>query len=255
MGPDARYQRKAFVSRDLSSALAFAQDGQALDLVRGWQRGALGVYQFVYQFERNREQLRATKEASVYRHLEPGRPRSIELITRRSRVRIPPPLLQKAWKSTPPRDRRSWRLRAQIRLMSFDSAVWHGPPVPAGGAKTLWFAPHSYMAERIHPPGSNDALDELVSQLLSRGAVLSQMAQWDAAGLAASDAAPIPMVAHMLIRGVLADARHRHSRPDLETAAAIVKEATEAICENVFLVPLDEAESSGTDCHAGDAGK
>ena len=84
----------------------------------------------------------------------------------------------------------------------------------------------------------DDALDELVSELLGCGAVLSQMisrmVEWESAGHSAPDAAPIPTVAHELIGSVLDEVKRRHSRRDLIVAASIVGEATNAITENIF---------------------
>ena len=100
------------------------------------------------------------------------------------------------------------------------------------------------MTQSTDSLNSNDALDELVFQLLGCGAVLSQivsgMIRCEAAGRSAPDAAPIPTVAQSLIRSVLTEVERRHSRRDLKVAAAIVREATDAICENIFFVPLEE---------------
>lgn len=97
----------------------------------------------------------------------------------------------------------------------------------------------------------DDALDELVSQLLDCGAVLSQiisrMVQWESAGRSAPDAAPIPTVAHELISSVLDQVKRRHSRRDLKVAAAIVGAATEAIAEDIFFVPLPDEDSNDGD--------
>jgi hypothetical protein len=105
------------------------------------------------------------------------------------------------------------------------------------------------MTEQAPPPQPHDALDELVSELLDCGAVLSQMMahmiMCDAAGKSAPDAVPIPTVAHSLIRGVLIDVARRRSRRDVKVAAAIVRDATESIAENIFLVPLEEMDSRG----------
>jgi hypothetical protein len=88
-----------------------------------------------------------------------------------------------------------------------------------------------------HPP---DALDDLVTQLLDCGGVLSQiisqMVEFQATGRSAPDAAPIPEVAHSLIRSVLDDVAERHSRRDVKVAAAIVKQATASICDEIFYV-------------------
>ena len=83
-------------------------------------------------------------------------------------------------------------------------------------------------------------LDELVTQLLECGAILSQivggMVEWEKSGRSAPDAVPIPEVAHALIRGVVPDIRRRHSRRDVAVAARIVKEATEAMASEIFAV-------------------
>ena len=104
------------------------------------------------------------------------------------------------------------------------------------------------MTETTDSVSSNDALDELAFQLLGCGAVLSQMIsgmiRCQAAGRSAPDAAPIPSVAQDLIRDVLGDLKRRYSRRDLKVACAIVEEATDAICENIFFVPLEEFPGS-----------
>jgi hypothetical protein len=97
------------------------------------------------------------------------------------------------------------------------------------------------MSDQSTSTNSPAALDELVSQLLSCGAVLSQiigrMVQFEAAGRSAPDAAPIPDVAHSVIRGVLDDVAERHPDVEIRAAAAIVNEVTDAICEDIFFVP------------------
>jgi hypothetical protein len=112
-----------------------------------------------------------------------------------------------------------------------------------------------------HPdvPQSHDELDELVSQLLGCGAVLSQiishMVRCEAEGRSAPDAAPIPEVAHSLIRSVLTDVGRARSRRDLRSAAAIVSQVTEAISEEIFMVPLDAEGTSAANGDAGDPGE
>jgi len=95
----------------------------------------------------------------------------------------------------------------------------------------------SYHVDSSQPP---DALDELVTELLECGAVLSQiishMVQFQAAGRAVPDAAPIPEVAHSLIRGVLRGVGKRHSKRDIKVAASIVKQATASIGDEIYLV-------------------
>lgn len=96
------------------------------------------------------------------------------------------------------------------------------------------------MTEDLDSPRPTDALDELVAQLLACGGVLSQIithvVEFEASGRSAPDSAPIPQVAHSLIRGVLGGVRKRHSRRDIAVAAAIVGEATDAIVDDIFFV-------------------
>jgi hypothetical protein len=95
----------------------------------------------------------------------------------------------------------------------------------------------------LHTP---DALDQLVDELLGCGAVLSQMighmVEFESSGRTAPDAAPIPEVAHELIRGVSKHVAHRYSRRDIKTAAKIVKDVTDAICSEVIYVPPEEVD-------------
>jgi hypothetical protein len=96
------------------------------------------------------------------------------------------------------------------------------------------------MTEPLHPAHQADSLDELVTQLLECGGALTQiiagMVEYQASGRSAPDAAPIPEVAHSLIRGVLSGVQKRHSKRDIRVAAAIVREATDAIVNDVFFV-------------------
>jgi hypothetical protein len=96
------------------------------------------------------------------------------------------------------------------------------------------------MTTRSDPTPPAAPLDELTTQLLEVGAVLSQMithmVEFQAAGRSAPDAAPIPEVAHELISGVLGAVGKRHSKRDIRVAARIVEEATREICENIFYV-------------------
>jgi hypothetical protein len=109
------------------------------------------------------------------------------------------------------------------------------------------------MTEYTNPSRPPAALDDLVTQLLECGAVLSQliagMVEFDRSGRSAPDAAPIPVVAHELIRSALGDVRRRHSRRDIRVAAAIVAQATDAIAEDIIVVSpelLDELEGPST---------
>jgi hypothetical protein len=89
-------------------------------------------------------------------------------------------------------------------------------------------------------------VDELVTQLLECGAVLSQiishMVAFEQSGRSLPDTAPIPETAHGLLSSVLTDLRRRHSSRDIRVAARIVREATEAIGENIFMVPVEEVD-------------
>ena len=115
------------------------------------------------------------------------------------------------------------------------------------------------MPEHIHARQSSDELDELTVELLDCGGVLSQiighMVRFEAAGRSAPGAASIPAAAHSLARSTLIVLRRRHSRRDLKIAAAIVKEATEAIYEGILLIPFEDFEDLGTDCDPGSAGE
>ena len=106
------------------------------------------------------------------------------------------------------------------------------------------------MPERNNSTDLEGALDDLVTELLECGAVLSQiidhMVQFEAEGLSTPGTAPIPVMAHGLIRSVLTQVRHSHSRRDLKVAATIVRQTTEAISENLFLVD-EETGRSWTD--------
>jgi hypothetical protein len=96
------------------------------------------------------------------------------------------------------------------------------------------------MTDHIHPSPPSDVLAELVAALLEAGAVLSQiishMVEFEAAGRSAPSAAPIPEVAHSVIRDALGEIRDEHSKRDVKVASRIVKRATDAICDNVFFV-------------------
>lgn len=91
-----------------------------------------------------------------------------------------------------------------------------------------------------HFPEPADAVDELVTQLLACGGVLSQiiaaMVEFQSRGRAAPDAAPIPEVAHTVIRDVLGGIGTRHSKRDVKVAARIVREATDAMCNDLYVL-------------------
>ena len=88
-----------------------------------------------------------------------------------------------------------------------------------------------------HPPS---ALDDLVSQLLDCGGVLSQiisrMVQFNASGRAAPDIAPIPVVAHSLIHDTITDLAEQYSEEEIRTSASVIKDVTQSICANIFFV-------------------
>ena len=79
------------------------------------------------------------------------------------------------------------------------------------------------MAQPTGLPSRDAAIDELVTQLLECGGVMSQiighMARSQVMGRSVPDVVPIPVVAHQLISGVVTDVRRRHSRHDLTVAA------------------------------------
>ena len=100
-----------------------------------------------------------------------------------------------------------------------------------------------------HPP---DALDDLVANLLACEGVLSQvishMVQFEASGHSVPDAAPIPEVAHSLIRSVVGPLAHDHSKRDIKTAAKIVIQVTDAIAREIHIVDpawIDEINGGG----------
>jgi hypothetical protein len=96
------------------------------------------------------------------------------------------------------------------------------------------------MSVHDQPSTSSHPLDELAKQLLECGGVLSQiishMVRFQPRGEPPPDLAPIPEVAQTLIRGVLEEVGKRHSKRDIRVAAAIVREATRQIGENIFFV-------------------
>ena len=100
------------------------------------------------------------------------------------------------------------------------------------------------MSELTDPSRPDDVLDRFVGELLGAGAVLSQivsqMARFDAAFGESPDAVPIPQAAHEFLSSVVAELKPRHSRRDWKVAAAILKETTETICNDVYFVPVDD---------------
>jgi hypothetical protein len=104
-----------------------------------------------------------------------------------------------------------------------------------------------YMTNQRHSSQPPDVLDELVERLLACGGVLSQMisdmVQFSESPYAVHDTAPIPEVAHTLIRSVLDGVRKQHSTRDITVAARIVEQATNAIAEEIHTVPLTSFEA------------
>jgi hypothetical protein len=96
------------------------------------------------------------------------------------------------------------------------------------------------MTDDSVPSRPPDALDDFVTQLLECGGVLSQiisaMVEFQSSGRSAPDAAPIPEVAHSVIRDVLGDLGKRYSKRDVKVAARMVREATEAMCSDLFVL-------------------
>lgn len=95
------------------------------------------------------------------------------------------------------------------------------------------------MTDHVSSPPP-DALDDLVAQLLECGGVLSQiissMIEFQSSGRSAPEAAPIPEVAHTLIRSVIEDFGTRYSKRDVKVAARIVREATERMCSDLYVL-------------------
>jgi hypothetical protein len=91
--------------------------------------------------------------------------------------------------------------------------------------------------------GRADPLDDLVSELLDCGGVLSQMisqmVRWENSGRSVPDLAPIPEVAHSLIRSVVEEVPRRYAKRDIVVAAKLVREVTSAITENIYGVNPD----------------
>jgi hypothetical protein len=109
-----------------------------------------------------------------------------------------------------------------------------GEGVKAGASEAL-----KDMTGRTPSPPP-DALDDFVTRLLECGGVLSQivasMVEFQSSGRSAPDAAPIPEVAHTLIRSVIEDFGTRYSKRDVKVAARIVHEATERMCSDLYVL-------------------
>jgi hypothetical protein len=98
-----------------------------------------------------------------------------------------------------------------------------------------------------HQPTS-EPIEQLAIALVGCGAVLSQMISAMVAAAHASEdgelpeMAPIPDTAHQLVRDALAEILQFHSPEELRLAAVITELATDAICENIFIVPAEELD-------------
>ena len=127
----------------------------------------------------------------------------------------------------------SGKVREHYRHDRTDGEV-DGEGVDPGARKALNDMTNSNDAP---PP---DALDEFVTRLLDCGGVLSQiiasMVEFQSSGRSAPDTAPIPEVAHSLIRSVIEGFGTRYSKRDLKVAARIVREATDAMCNDLYVL-------------------
>lgn len=125
------------------------------------------------------------------------------------------------------------KVREHYRHGQTDSDV-PGRGVDPGRAEAL-----KNMTEHVDTPPP-DALDELVTRLLDCGGVLSQivsaMVEFQSSGRSAPDSAPIPEVAHSVIKDVLCDVGRHYSKRDLKVAARIVREATDTMCNDLYVL-------------------
>ncbi len=71
------------------------------------------------------------------------------------------------------------------------------------------------------------------------GQMISSMVEFRSSGRSAPNAAPIPDVAHSLIRSVIADLGERYSEQEIQVAAAIIDDLATAICNEIFIVSPD----------------
>lgn len=131
-----------------------------------------------------------------------------------------------------PRARR-WSCRRGKRAVTPDTpGVKPHPPAALGD-----------MTDQHHLQRPPDVLDELTTELLGCGGVLSQIVshavRWEAAGGSTPDAAPVSDVTRALVRDALQDLSQHHAKHELRRAAAVLSEATTLLCDNIFLVPPD----------------
>jgi hypothetical protein len=102
------------------------------------------------------------------------------------------------------------------------------------------------MSMTDHPKSSPEPvepLDELVAELLDCGGVLSQiisaMVEFQAGGHHAGDQVPTPEIAYSIVRGVVCGLSERFSAADLQTSAIVVREVTEVLCNELYVLGPD----------------
>jgi len=117
------------------------------------------------------------------------------------------------------------------------------------GAKLVVVAPLTRVSQQSNSHNPLDPLDELVTQLLDCGGVLSQMIAamvgFEASGRSTPDTEPIPDVAHSVIRSVLGPIGNAHSKRDIRVAAKIVDEVTARICAEIYSVSPEFIDDHG----------
>jgi hypothetical protein len=92
---------------------------------------------------------------------------------------------------------------------------------------------------------TEDALAHFVAELLDTAvplaAALDHMHRWREAGRSAPDAPPPAATLGMLLHGMLGDIGCRHGAAELDLVTRVLHEARETICDELLLVPLDDA--------------
>jgi hypothetical protein len=97
---------------------------------------------------------------------------------------------------------------------------------------------------------SDQAVTRFVEQLLlvtsPLQSIVNHMFEFQAAGRSAPDAPPVEVVLADLLEGTLAGLVERHGRQAVEAAAAVLEDAGETICSEIFIVdPELEGPPSG----------
>lgn len=96
-------------------------------------------------------------------------------------------------------------------------------------------------------PAHDLALDDVIAQLLAVTGPLTQilehMARVSATGQSAPDAPPVAEVLTGLLRDVLEPLPAAHGEHVLQSTAAVLDQAAELICSEVFLVPPGEGQN------------